>query len=292
MYREDYLLAKVGVDVGVTHWFGLQLSPMPQPPGEPENRGWFKRRREQKRQQAEYQRQQEKRQKEQDAVAQSISMMRQDILTAVEEAGAMGELHCVYMEDLWFLKEEGKGLFGLWKEQWNISEFRDYKKFCWIKPLLKTTGGTNFVLLGTALCVPRILEYYARRMKSLCWYLREEDFTEEVQEFAEEFYMEYGLAITVSLLSGKDKHCPNAINANHPICVLDFTEEEKIFPAGLNGTDVWIDFCSVEEKRKRIQRLASGVQYESLVSYWRRCEKNRARKPEELRNIRQNSRFS
>lgn len=273
MYREDYLLAKVEADIGKDTWFGTAVPTEPVLSVETRNRGKFRRWREQRKLRQEYERQVMEYNRKKQELEKEVCQMATEILTAVEEAGAKGEICCVYEEGLGFLKEEEAEISGFWGRYWNIPEFRDYREFRWVKSLLSAAKGPGFILLGIAPCIPLLLEYCAGEMKSLCWYLKEEDCGEEVQEFAEDFYTEYGLAITLLPLSGRNAFRSLRLKSGKPVCVLDFTEEEKIYAGELSEGSIWLDFGSVEEKKQRIQRLSPGVRYESLKSLWRRSRR-------------------
>lgn len=273
MYREDYLLARVEADIGRDTWFGTPLPAEPKLPGEPQGRVGFRRWRERKRLWKEYEQNMVTYSREKEELEANICQMAECVLAAVEETGAKGEIKCVYEEELKFLSEENKGISELWGRYWNIPEFREFREFRWVKPLLTEAREPYFILLGIASCIPLLLEHCARRIRSVCWYLREEDCGEEVQEFAEEFYLEYGLAMTILPLSGRNAFRCLRLKTEEPVCVLDFTEEEKIFAGELKEGSTWLDFCSVEEKKRRIRRLAPGVRYDSLMSIWKRSRR-------------------
>lgn len=275
MYREDYLLAKVEMDIDRARWFGTELPEEPQPPQEQasrERRGWLGRRREARARRRQYEQLRREYEIGVGKLETKIRQLAEEVPAAVERTDITGDVSCVYEAELSFLTGD-EWLAGEWKRFWNIPEFRDYKEFRWVKPLLTQAEGPDFILLGTAPCIPLVLQHCARRMKSLHWYLREEDCTEEVQEFAEDFYIEYGLAITMQPLGGRNPFRTMGLKSKEPVCVLDFTEEEKIFAAELAEGSIWLDFSSAEEKGKRIRRLASGVRYDSLKQQWKRCRR-------------------
>lgn len=155
-----------------------------------------------------------------------------------------------------------------WSRVWDIPEFRDYKSMRWVQPLLEYVRHSDFILLGRADCIPVILQRLARQMKSLQWYLREEDLDEEVQGWVEDFYEESGLAVALRSRTGRDAFRQLRFHAAKPVCVMDFTEEEKFFAEDLPGDSVWLDFASVDGKGGRMSRRAPGVAYMSLKKYW------------------------
>lgn len=272
---EDYLLVKVEMDAQGDRWFGKPLPREPEVPGEPAARGLFRRHRAKKKLRREYEQRRREYIQGAEALETSVRQLAEEVLTALERTEARGEAGCVYDEELKFLCRDGNLSAELWRRFWNIPEFRDYRELRWVQPLLAEVKGPYFILLGTAPCIPRILEQCARRMKSLCWYLREEECTEEVQQFAEDFYVEYGLAIALHPLSGRNVFRTLCLNFAEPVWVLDFTEEEKIYAGGLKEGSVWLDFSSIEEKKRRVRRLSSGVQYDSLISRWKSASRRR-----------------
>lgn len=276
MYREDYLFVRVELNADRTQWCGTALPSLPQPPvKEPgrKRRGWLRRRREARAERREYEQKRQEYERARDALETSMQRLAEEIPQAMEQAGATGETSCVYEGELDFLSGE-EGLAGTWRRFWNIPEFQDYREFRWVEPLLRSAGGPHFILLGTAACVPQLLQNRARRMKSLRWYLWEEDCTGEIQEFAEDFYIEYGLAAALMPLTEKNSFRRLRLETKEPVCVLDFTEEEKIFGGGLAPGSVWLDFASLEEKGRRLGRQASGVRYDSMKQRWKGFKRN------------------
>lgn len=279
MYREDYLFVKAEINADRTQWCGTVLPDLPSPPAEEpgkKRRGRLRRRREARAARREYERRQLEYNRAGAAIDAGMLRLAGAISEAVEQAGALGEISCVYEGELGFLSGE-EGLAGRWRRFWNVPEFRDYREFRWVKPLLQQAEGPYFILLGTASCVPRLLQDCARRMKSLGWYLSEEDCTEEIREFAEDFYEEYGLAVTLTPLTGEKAFRRLRLESKEPVCVLDFTEEEKVFGGGLAAGSLWLDFTSAEEKGRRLKRLSPGVRYDSMKQRWRGFRRNEIR---------------
>ena len=304
MYCEDYLFVKVGIAANADNWFGRRL---PERPGKtlekmpeegvecaPERtgaasalyrggiRGWLATKREEKRRaREEWQIRQEyagrclEYEIRREAIEDSMSRFIRELLDSAEKAGGTGRLWCVYEDGLQFLTDAGTGIGGCFGMLWNVPEFRDYKDYRWVKPLLGRVDGrySEFILLGTAECVFGVLRQLARHMKSLQWYLREEELTESVQEDIEDFYTEYGLAITVCPLEGERAFRTLRLMSAGAVCVLDFTEEEKLFAGELGQNSLWLDFTSIDEKRRRMGRQAPQVDYESLKRQWGTLEK-------------------
>lgn len=237
--------------------------------------GWFRRhremrqrRRELRRQQQEYMQKLQEYDEQREELADNIRQLWKEVFSEVERAGGMDEVSCVYEDSLRFLADGQGEAARCWSLVWNVPEFRDYKSIRWIRPLLEYVRHSDFILLGTADCIPAILQKLARQMKSLQWYLREEDLNEEVQDWVEDFYEEYGLAIALRKLTGGNVFRQLRFKPAGPVCVMDFTDEEKIYAGNLAGGSIWLDFASVEEKSGRMERQAPDVSYMSLKKYW------------------------
>lgn len=298
MYQEDYLFAKVGICTDRHSWFGCPLPDEPVPVeesetgnpaeltaaevhgGEPDGvktgpAGWLKRRRairesrrRLKKRQQEYMQQMQEYEERRRELAGSILQLREEVYSEVERAGGTDDIRCVYEDSLHFLNE-GRGEAALcWKQVWDIGEFGDYKKIRWVIPLLEYVEHSDFILLGTADCAPDIAERLVRRMRSLRWYLPREELDEAIQSWAEEFYDEYGLAVTIQGLAGRNAFRQLQLKADNPVCVLDFTEEGSAFAGNLPGGSVWLDFASSDAKAGRMARQAPAVSYFSLKRYW------------------------
>ena len=161
----------------------------------------------------------------------------------------------------------------LWQQYWQIPEFNAYLQPRWVEPLLKNAMLHHFVVLGYAECTPAVILHCARRMKSLRWILQEQDCTEELQDFIDDFYEDYGLAATLQPLEGGRAFVRLLLVSKDPVCVLDFTGEARISPGGIAKGSIWIDFQSVEEKARRVLERQEGISYFSLKEIWKRAGK-------------------
>lgn len=161
----------------------------------------------------------------------------------------------------------------LWQQYWQIPEFDAYLQQRWVEPLLVNAVLHHFVVLGYADCVPGVILRCARRMKSLRWILQEQNYTEELQNFVDEFYVDYGLAVTLQPLEGGKAFARLLLVSKDPVCVLDFTGEPYISPGGIAKGSIWIDFQSSEEKARRVLERQEGISYFSLKETWKRVGK-------------------
>lgn len=161
----------------------------------------------------------------------------------------------------------------LWQQYWQIPEFHAYLQPRWVEPLLENAMLHHFVVLGYAESTSGIILRCTRRMKSLRWILKEQDYTEALQDFVDDFYGDYGLAVTMQPLEGERAFARLLLVSKAPVCVLDFTGESHISPGGVAKGSIWIDFQSVEEKARRVLERQEGISYFSLKEIWKRAGK-------------------
>ena len=195
----------------------------------------------------------------------------------LELAGEESRCYAVYDDSVRkaVLKESEGGfcLPSLWRRYMDFEEFSGYTEVFWTGLLMPQAVLSHFVILGTASCVPGWIEKCASRMKSLKWILPEDQCGPEILEFVEDFYTEYGLAISLQTLSGGGGLKGLRVLCNLPSNILDFTEDACLnIPETARGS-VWLDFLSVEEKRRRIEGRCPGVSYFSLKEKWRRAQR-------------------
>lgn len=185
------------------------------------------------------------------------------------------ECRCVYADIVRksLLLPEDYWLPRLWQQCWQYPEFDDYLQVQWIEPLLENARLHHFVVLGLADSTPYAILHCASRMKSLRWILRESEDNQRLRDFVEDFYTEYGLAAAIQALEGERVFARLLLETGEPVCVLDFTGESRIPVNGLARGSVWIDFCSVEEKARRIIERGEGIFYFSMKEIWKRAGK-------------------
>lgn len=195
--------------------------------------------------------------------------IKKTVQCILEKTEILDDCACIYTDGVRALLL-GDGLIAeLWKKNWDVREFVDYREYKWARLLLPFAVQTHFVILGTAPCIPEVTKACARRMKSLRWILREKDCGEPVEDFIDDFYEDYGLAVELQTVTGRNGFRTLCLEAVKPICVLDFTDEAKLFWGGLASGSIWLDFASLEAKERRLERLAPGIQYVSLKKLWR-----------------------
>lgn len=262
LQMKDYLLVRVGLNVGEDRWFSHSFTPSEAP--------------KKRFSQFLYQWQQKHRlRKERKLAAQEIRSMLAELGQIVDDRY---DCRCVYADVV--LKcladpeaAENDTLQLLWQQYWQFPEFSAYLKPQWMEPLLENVRLYHFVVLGCADSTPSVLLRCVGRMKSLRWFLPERECGQELQDFVEEFYGDYGLAVDLHPLEGERVFSRLLLETVEPVCVLDFTEESRIPTGGLAKGSVWIDFCSVEEKARRILEREEGLFYFSLKEIWKRAGK-------------------
>lgn len=156
-----------------------------------------------------------------------------------------------------------------------FQEFDRYMEPKWVKALLKYAVNAHFVVLGNVPCLEAILCELAPRMKTLLWIAPDMTYQEQLEDFAEEFFQEYGLAINLNFIPDNGTYAQMRIQEQRytePVNILDFTGEKYIpFFSPPEGS-VWIDMASVEEKERRIEARRIKAVYYSLKKQWRSLE--------------------
>ena len=302
---KDYLLVRVGMNVGENRWFVHSLTPPMEIPAELEQSLKRNLRREQDSQQGQQPKQKltlrkwwQVRRKRHEAIQlqrrQQEQFQKETAEASLEIQGFLTELsrfvddrydcRCVYGDAVKkYLTLPGEReqespsstqyLPRLWKEYWHFPEFDAFFQIQWVEPLLMYARLHHFLVLGTAPCMDLVLSNCASRMKSLRWFLAEEACTEELQDLVEDFYEDYGLAIDLHPLEGKRVFTRLLLETRNPVCVLDFSGEPRVPTSGLARGSIWIDFASVEEKAHRISERGEGIAYFSMKETWKRAGK-------------------
>lgn len=296
---KDYLLVRVGMNVGENRWFAhaytltsttSTVAARPQPCHTlmarlRENRERRRRIHLQKQRRRQFQETREQ-------VRMEIQRFLAELGTSVDDRY---ECRCVYADSVksCLVLPEGRGqgrreadsrktddiaadcwLPALWQQSFPFPEFSAYLQPQWVECLLENARLHHYVVLGTAHSVSTAILHCASRMKSLRWFLQESDCGQEVQDFVEDFYEEYGLAVTLQPLEGERAFSRLLLETLEPVCVLDFTGESRIPAGGLARGSVWLDFCSVEEKARRMMEKGDGVSYFSIKEIWKRAGKS------------------
>lgn len=157
-----------------------------------------------------------------------------------------------------------------------LPEFDGYLDKKWIQSLLPHARYAHFVVLGNVPCLQELLGSLAPRMKSLLWIAPDLTYGEQLDEFAEDFFQEYGLAIDLHFLPDNGTYGQIHIREDRysePVNVLDFTGEKYIPLFNPPEGSVWLDLAAVREKELRIEARRLRCSYFSLRKIWRELQK-------------------
>ncbi len=176
--------------------------------------------------------------------------------------------YCVYEGAL-----QEKVNTALWPRYWNVPKFEEYHDYIWVEQLMECAVYNQYLILGYAPCLGRILFEHVEKMRSVTWYLYREQYTRSVQNFIEDFYEEYGLAIEVRLLEADEEWIRVRPSSAVPVNVLDFSGEEKIAACDVAKDSVWLDMDSLDGKYRRIENRNPGIHYFSLKKQWKQRQK-------------------
>lgn len=306
--QRDFLLIKIGLDVEKDRWFERKLPQIvTETPGQVkeaavEERTMFTvsdlfhpRRLQQKyslcrRQKLEQKKQEEYRQQTKQLMQENsreiLTQMRRILNDLKKYVNTPEECGWIYTDKIrkCLLEEPGR-LSELWKECWQTAgwdsplekEFKQeaYTEFFWVKQLLPQVQHPHLLFLGNAPCIPQVLEEAACRTKSVRWLLVkpcDEEEEEALEDFAEEFYQEYGLVISLEYVENFAK---TRLSSDNMVSILDFSREKKLQTAQLPKGSLLIDMGACEEKQDRLQRHRSGIAYFSLKEKFHRLSANR-----------------
>lgn len=303
----SHLLLRVTLDVGAEEWFGIKLVQEAKPSdpaarrgeevrheGQPDVRPKKRFRplqalrrlcgksptRKERREAEERERQRlwEEGQERLRKVESAIGKLTKEIQ---ELAGTAENCFCVYEDNVKkaLLGKAAEGgqdggkeiLPALWRQYFQVEEFHDYFGQLWVEELLPKAILPHFMILGAAPCLPALIEKYAHKMKSLRWILPEAECSQELMDFVEDFYTEYGLAVALQPMPPDQRRIQAA--CEEPCNILDFTRETQIAVWDIAKGSIWLDMLSMEEKRRRIVARCTGILYYSLKEKWNQAQK-------------------
>lgn len=275
---KDYQLVRVGLDVGEGRWFSHAFTTSGTTATEqtlPFAHSFRARLREfrERRERIRFEKQQKRRL--QDAREQVHSEIKHFLTELAAFVDDRFECRCVYADTVRksLVLRENDWLPRIWQQCWQFPEFDDYLQTQWVEPLLENARLHHFVVLGLSDSTPYAILHCAPRMKSLRLLLRESEDDQKIRDFVEDFYTEYGLAAAVQTLEGERVFTRLLLETKEPVCVLDFTGEPRIPVNGLARGSIWIDFCSMEEKARRIIERGESIFYFSMKEIWKRAAK-------------------
>lgn len=296
---KEYLLVRVGMNVGENRWFSYFYTPTDTTgtaAAEPQSRRTLKARLRAYRERCSRIRLQKQRRRQFQETREQVSMEIQRFLAELgTRVDDRYECRCVYADSVrsclvlpenWGQRRreadarqtedtaDACWLPILWQQCFPFPEFDAYLQPQWVELLLENARLHHYVVLGAAHSTSATILHCAPRMKSLRWFLQERDCEQEIQDFVEDFYEEYGLAATLQPLEGERAFSRLLLETLEPVCVLDFTGEPRIPMGGLARGSIWLDFCSVEEKARRMTEKGEGIFYFSIKEIWKRAGKS------------------
>ena len=155
-----------------------------------------------------------------------------------------------------------------------FSEFADYLQWDWVVRLLPEVYNHHFLVLGDVPCMKEVLWELAPRMKSVLWVAPDIEAEDVLEDFAEAFYQETGLAIRLQFLTPGTTYGQLVIPerfSREPVAVLDFLEGRYIpryFPP--QGS-VWLNMTSETDKEHRIRARGLSCDIKSLRKQWKKA---------------------
>lgn len=160
-----------------------------------------------------------------------------------------------------------------WWDAWKIPEFENYSQSLWAEKIMPYGDYPDYLILGQSDCIPGVLVSNARKIRSAKWYLLRKDYTEAVEEFIDNFYEEYGLAIEVHLMEERQDWRRVSFSCREPVKVLDFSGEPKVSIQGVIKGSVWLDMDAMDAKAERMEVRNQGIKYFSLKKLWQGLQK-------------------
>ncbi len=152
-------------------------------------------------------------------------------------------------------------------------EFEDYLQKEWVYRLLPEATNHHFVVFGKVSCVEEVFWKLAPHMKSLLWVVPDRTAEEEIEDFAEEFYQETGLAIRLQFLPANTSYGQLTIgnsSVREPVNILDFTGGKHIPRFEPPKGSVWLDVASDGDKERRICARGLPCKLISLRKQWKK----------------------
>lgn len=216
-----------------------------------------------------------------DAVMEKCIMMAGILLSEMIKevsrfVGGYSDCYCVYDKTVRDVLYGDNPVGKLWQDRWVAEEFTLYTKLPWAGELIPAAANHHFIVLGAAPCIPRLLGQCVDRMKSLRWIMTEEfgrEHGEELEEYAESFYQEHGLAVSMEYVPAETGFKKLQFSCREPSNILDFTGEDMVSAGGVAGGSIWLDMGSSEEKCRSLSRYGAQIRYFSLREKWRQTQR-------------------
>lgn len=163
------------------------------------------------------------------------------------------------------------------KELWVRSilpfdEFDAYLRRDWVYRLLEEACYPHFVVLGDVPYSKELLWRLAPCMKSILWIAPDRSAEEELEDFAEDFYQETGLAIRLQFLPADSTYGQLVIpeyQMKEAVNIVDLTEEKYIPRLETPKGSIWFNCASNLDKERRIEARRLSCRVISLRKQWK-----------------------
>ncbi len=154
-----------------------------------------------------------------------------------------------------------------------FEEFDAYLKREWVYRLMEEACHPHFVVLGDVPYSKELLWKLAPRMKSLLWIAPDRAVEEELEDFAEEFYQETGLAIHLQFLPADTTYGQYAIPdylVREAVNIVDLTEGKHIPCIQPAKGSIWFNCAPNLDKERRIEARRLPCRVISLRKQWKK----------------------
>lgn len=177
---------------------------------------------------------------------------------------------CDRSVEKWLKKEH---LYEWWQESWPISSFVNYRETYFARELMEQAKLSHYIILGYDPYLPELLKAHVRYMKTLRFVLTSAP-EEELDDFLENCYDEYGLTASVEQVEPRRGHEDTPfygyqVKSAVPSMIIDYSNEIRLFTADLARGSLWLDMDALEEKRYRMEERNTGIQYISMKKKWK-----------------------
>lgn len=153
-----------------------------------------------------------------------------------------------------------------------FSEFADYLQWDWVVRLLPKACNHHFLVLGDVPCIKEVLWELAPRMKSVSWVAPDLVAEDLLEDFAEDFYQETGLAIRLEFLPTDITYGQLVIPddfVKEAVTVLDFAEGKHIPHYCPPKGSLWLNMTADRDKERRIRVRGLKCEVISLRKQWK-----------------------
>jgi len=153
-----------------------------------------------------------------------------------------------------------------------FQEFDAYLTKDWVYRLMEEARHPHFVVLGDVPYSKELLWRFAPYMKSLVWIAPDRAAEEELEEFAEEFYQETGLAIRLQFLPADMTYGQLVIPqyvSKEAVNIVDLTEGKHIPRFEPPKGSIWLCCAGDLDKERRIEARRLSCNVISVRKQWK-----------------------